>query len=334
MLIFKISKWEEGLDLKMRKKKIVVALLCALTIGGSITANAHGGRTDGSGGHKDNQNKSGLGSYHYHCGGNPPHLHNNGCPYKAVATPPQSSTGNGTNSSSSNNSANKSNGSTNNNNQAQIEAQKKAEEQRKLEEQKRVEAEKKAQEERIKKEKEETNKKGYEEGLKDGYDKKENLGENYNGNYKEEYVEGYNRGHAEGAKKIENEIKLASEEGYNDGIKGSESKEGNENKLIEESYTEGYKKGIDEYITKSIEEYKLKGAEDASGRREVEAFDNTVDEKFKEVYLAAYKEKKDELNEKEKEDNIAMAVGLGAIVTIGGGTVLYKKKKGKKSIKF
>lgn len=44
---------------------------------------AHSGRTDSSGGHRDNKNKSGLGSYHYHCGGNPAHLHPNGiCPYK------------------------------------------------------------------------------------------------------------------------------------------------------------------------------------------------------------------------------------------------------------
>lgn len=49
----------------------------------SVSAFAHGGRTDSSGGHKDNQNVSGLGPYHYHCGGNPPHLHNNGvCPYE------------------------------------------------------------------------------------------------------------------------------------------------------------------------------------------------------------------------------------------------------------
>ena len=48
-----------------------------------ITAQAHSGRTDSSGGHKDNKNKSGLGSYHYHCGGYPAHLHSNGvCPYK------------------------------------------------------------------------------------------------------------------------------------------------------------------------------------------------------------------------------------------------------------
>lgn len=47
-----------------------------------ITAEAHSGRTDSNGGHRDNKNKSGLGSYHYHCGGYPAHLHTNGvCPY-------------------------------------------------------------------------------------------------------------------------------------------------------------------------------------------------------------------------------------------------------------
>lgn len=52
-----------------------------------MTVRAHSGRTDASGGHKDNKNASGLGSYHYHCGGNPPHLHSGGsCPYQATAT--------------------------------------------------------------------------------------------------------------------------------------------------------------------------------------------------------------------------------------------------------
>ena len=49
----------------------------------SSFSNAHSGRTDSSGGHRDNKNKSGLGSYHYHCGGYPAHLHTNGCPYKS-----------------------------------------------------------------------------------------------------------------------------------------------------------------------------------------------------------------------------------------------------------
>lgn len=48
---------------------------------------AHGGRTDSRGGHKDTKNISGLGSYHYHCGDNPAHLHSNGgCPYKQVSS--------------------------------------------------------------------------------------------------------------------------------------------------------------------------------------------------------------------------------------------------------
>lgn len=47
-----------------------------------LTVEAHSGRTDSRGGHRDNKNKSGLGSYHYHCGGYPAHLHENGvCPY-------------------------------------------------------------------------------------------------------------------------------------------------------------------------------------------------------------------------------------------------------------
>ena len=69
------------------KKGKITSLLLAATI--SLTPAAtlgHGGRTDSSGGHNDNKNKSGLGSYHYHCGGNPAHLHNGGtCPYSSNA---------------------------------------------------------------------------------------------------------------------------------------------------------------------------------------------------------------------------------------------------------
>lgn len=52
-----------------------------------LTVEAHSGRTDSRGGHHDNKNKSGLGSYHYHCGGHPAHLHPNGvCPYAGSST--------------------------------------------------------------------------------------------------------------------------------------------------------------------------------------------------------------------------------------------------------
>lgn len=58
----------------------VIMVICML-----ITASAHSGRTDANGGHRDNKNKSGLGSYHYHCGGYPAHLHDGGvCPYTAA----------------------------------------------------------------------------------------------------------------------------------------------------------------------------------------------------------------------------------------------------------
>lgn len=51
-----------------------------------LVAEAHSGRTDSQGGHKDNKNASGLGSYHYHCGGHPAHLHSDGvCPYASAS---------------------------------------------------------------------------------------------------------------------------------------------------------------------------------------------------------------------------------------------------------
>ena len=65
-------------------KKRIVSIAAAVTLAAAMPlyACAHSGRTDSNGGHKDNKNKSGLGSYHYHCGGNPAHLHTNGvCPY-------------------------------------------------------------------------------------------------------------------------------------------------------------------------------------------------------------------------------------------------------------
>lgn len=56
------------------------------------TVEAHSGRTDASGGHRDNKNKSGLGPYHYHCGGYPAHLHTNGvCPYDSASAETESS---------------------------------------------------------------------------------------------------------------------------------------------------------------------------------------------------------------------------------------------------
>lgn len=80
----------------MRKNKTkIISIVCiALSIILiNVNVYAHSGRTDSSGGHRDNQNKSGLGSYHYHCGGHPAHLHTNGvCPYSSSSSSNKSST--------------------------------------------------------------------------------------------------------------------------------------------------------------------------------------------------------------------------------------------------
>ncbi|MCL1912538.1 MAG: Ig-like domain-containing protein [Eubacteriaceae bacterium] len=66
----------------MKKRIISALIILTMILILPLDVIAHPGRTDSSGGHKDNNNKSGLGSYHYHCGGHPPHLHSNGaCPY-------------------------------------------------------------------------------------------------------------------------------------------------------------------------------------------------------------------------------------------------------------
>ena len=82
----------------MKKTLAVLITACSLSLGLTpaltgisgnlvIEAEAHPGRTDANGGHRDNKNVSGLGSYHYHCGGHPAHLHPNGvCPYAGDST--------------------------------------------------------------------------------------------------------------------------------------------------------------------------------------------------------------------------------------------------------
>jgi len=66
---------------ELAKMILLLYLMCLIM---PLSTLAHSGRTDSSGGHRDNKNASGLGSYHYHCGGYPAHLHKNGvCPYKS-----------------------------------------------------------------------------------------------------------------------------------------------------------------------------------------------------------------------------------------------------------
>ena len=70
-------------------KKLSVYAMSGMLIFSAVpgTVQAHSGRTDASGGHHDNKNVSGLGSYHYHCGGYPAHLHSGGvCPYSSSSS--------------------------------------------------------------------------------------------------------------------------------------------------------------------------------------------------------------------------------------------------------
>lgn len=86
--------------MKKRIFSIVTAILLAVAV--PLSALGHSGRTDAKGGHKDNKNKSGLGPYHYHCGGYPPHLHDGGvCPYKGSASSANSSSNSSSSVSSS-----------------------------------------------------------------------------------------------------------------------------------------------------------------------------------------------------------------------------------------
>lgn len=88
--------------MRKNKEKIVLILFIILSVLSIGTSSyGHSGRTDSSGGHKDNKNKSGLGSYHYHCGGHPAHLHNGGvCPYSSSSSSSKSSTSSSSSSSS------------------------------------------------------------------------------------------------------------------------------------------------------------------------------------------------------------------------------------------
>ena len=83
-----------------RKLVTIIAIIVVLLSLPTVNL-AHKGRTDANGGHKDNQNKSGLGPYHYHCGGYPAHLHDGGvCPYTSSPAP-ASTTSTSSSSSSS-----------------------------------------------------------------------------------------------------------------------------------------------------------------------------------------------------------------------------------------
>lgn len=93
------------------RKLLISILMMTIILCLSLSTSAHSGRTDSSGGHKDNKNASGLGSYHYHCGGYPAHLHTNGiCPYSSKSGKSTSSSSKSSSSSNKSNSSSSSKG--------------------------------------------------------------------------------------------------------------------------------------------------------------------------------------------------------------------------------
>lgn len=308
--------------MKKNKLKITILLACLISMGGAIDGYAHGGRTDGNGGHKDNKNASGLGSYHYHHGYSA-HLHTNGCPYE-----------NKTNQT--NKPANSSTLKSPTQSSGKSEAQKKAEEQKRLEDQKKAEEQKKlAEEQRIAKEKETLTTKAKEQGFNDGYSQKENSSASYEGNYKTEYVDAYTNGFNDGKFKVDTEIKDANSAGYSLGKSGSQKTDKYEKDFLKTAYNSGYDKGYEDYLSSGIEEYKSKGLQDATDNKDESKFDDSVNAKFKEAYITAYTQKKDDIAKEKKATEESTA--LGGAVLVGGaiaGGIIYKKKKGKKQDKF
>lgn len=71
----------------MKRKLAALLSMVLLLVFCAVPVQAHSGRTDASGGHRDNKNASGLGYYHYHHGYGP-HLHPGGvCPYEVQPVP-------------------------------------------------------------------------------------------------------------------------------------------------------------------------------------------------------------------------------------------------------
>ena len=300
-----------GIILKSIKLKATTICISIIMLSSSITVNAHPGRTDSSGGHRDNKNASGLGSYHYHCGGHEAHLHNNGCPYKTNNATTTTSKPNSTAAKPTNSKNNTSKNNVNKN------------------EESRKASENKAQESKIAKEKESIKKTAFENGFNDGYAKKDDISSKYNKNYKEEYVSSYKEGFKKGENKINLEIENEKKCGFEDGSRGSKTEKNYENELLISSYNEGYEQGYKIYKEKMTEEFRLKGENDALNGNKPMEFDETNQE-FKDIYISSYNSKKSEIDAEKENSASAFMGGVVILGAAGAGTVIYKKKKLKK----
>lgn len=217
-------------------KIIGVLSLCLIT--STSLVDAHSGRTDANGGHRDNKNKSGLGSYHYHHGYGP-HLHTNGCPYTTGTT---SSSGGSSSSSSS--------------------SVDREEQRRKSEE----------------REQEEVRSKGYNVGYNDGYSGNMSdsyYSGNYSDLYEERYDEGYLEGKEKLENEKEALTKKGYELGLT-GSEIDLTIYNNEE--LKMAYKNGYDQGIIEYKNNKIQEYRDLGLEDGKADKQNEDIQNIDEE--------------------------------------------------------
>lgn len=241
------------------KQYLKIFLLILILCNQNCFINAHSGRTDSSGGHRDNKNKSGLGSYHYHCGGNPPHLHTNGCPYDSS----NNTSSNSSSESSSNNNANSSSESISKGPS-----------------------------------KESIIEKATSDGYSDGYNLKESQAYSYTGEFESEYQEAYKVAFENGKAEIEKDIYNAKEKGYEDG-KNNIFENIYKQETLVKSYQESYDKGNKEFIENKKIEYAELGEKDCIENKKDRTFGNEVDAIFVEAYNTAYKNKYSEIKKEE-----------------------------------
>lgn len=235
------------------KKRFVVLASALMIIAQPFVADAHSGRTDSSGGHRDNKNKSGLGSYHYHCGGYPAHLHTNGCPY----------TGGGSSESSSS-SQGGSNSNSQSNNSSKVQVPSGPSRQSIIE-------------------------KGSNEGYNDGYNMRDSREYSYSGSYESDYQEAYREAFDKGEEKVKKEESEAREKGYNDG-KSNNYDNVYVQETVVKSYKENFDKGNKEYKDEKIAEYRVLGKNDCENNIKDRNFESGVDSEFIDAYKASYED--------------------------------------------
>lgn len=243
---------------KSQIQKSLISLGLILTM--STPALAHSGRTDSNGGHRDNKNVSGLGSYHYHHGQGP-HLHPGGvCPLNGSSTTSK----NNSSSSSSSSSANK-----------------------------QVTVDTTAQDKATAKQA------GYNAGYKDGYNGSFNSPNSSSSKYPSEFEAGYKDGYNKGNSKLTSEREAISNKaktnGYNDGLNGKEnnssSYSGSHSTEYKTAYDLGYSEGNQKREKKiNAVKNKAKSLGEKDGYNQVDKNKHQYSGEYSSEYMKSYLE--------------------------------------------